>query len=65
MSGERYYVLFASAFRYETAPNIAHETIDKIRTLCGRKVSDAATFEPDSRDIEPDCNVCRKARRRL
>ena len=34
---ERYYVLYTSSFRYEVAPNISHETIDKVRTLCGRK----------------------------
>ena len=58
---ERYYVLFNSSFRYDAAPNISHETIDKVRTLCGRKVSDAATFEPDSNNLEPDCGSCRRA----
>lgn len=58
---ERYYVLFHSSFRYEAAPNISHETIDKVRTLCGRKVADAETFEPDSNDLEPDCISCRNA----
>lgn len=57
----RFYVLYRSSFRYETAPNISHETIDKIRTLCGRKVSDAETFEPDDNDLEPDCIICRKS----
>jgi hypothetical protein len=33
---ERFYVLFTSSFRYEAAPNISHETVDKQRTLCGR-----------------------------
>lgn len=33
----RYFVLYASSFRYESAPNISHETIDKVLTLCGRK----------------------------
>jgi hypothetical protein len=32
---ERFYVLFTSSFRYEAAPNISHETVDKQRTLCG------------------------------
>lgn len=29
---ERYYVLFRSSFRSEAAPNISHETVDKVRT---------------------------------
>jgi hypothetical protein len=58
---ERYYVLFTSSFRRESSPNISHETIDKVRTLCGRKVADAATFEPDSNNLEPDCRICAKA----
>lgn len=62
---ERFYVLFTSSFRYEAAPNISHETIDKQRTLCGRKVSAAATVEPDSNDLGPDCISCRKALAKL
>lgn len=62
---ERYYVVFNSSFRYDAAPCISHETIDKRRTLCGRNVDDAATFEPDSNDLDPDCNICRRASRRL
>ena len=31
-----------------------------IKTLCGRKVADAATVEPDSNDLDPDCNICRR-----
>lgn len=65
MATERYYVLFQSSFRYESAPNISHETVDKVRTLCGRKVADAETFEPDSNGLEADCNICRKSSRRL
>lgn len=42
----RYYVLFRSSFRYEAAPSLSHETINKVRTLCGRKVADAETLEP-------------------
>ena len=61
----RIYVLFRSSFRYEAALNISHETLDKVRTLCGRKVSDAETVEPDDNDLEADCNVCRKASLRL
>jgi hypothetical protein len=59
----RFYVLFTSSFRYEAAPHISHETVDKQRTLCGRKVSDAATFEPDSngrsgaRGVRQDTNL--------
>lgn len=54
----RTYVLFRSSFRYESAPNISHETIDGVKTLCGRKVADAETNEPDSNDLEPDCRTC-------
>ena len=62
---ERYYVLFRSSFRYESAPNISHETIDRVRTLCGRMVDSAATFEPDSNNLDPDCIKCRQALARL
>lgn len=65
MADLRYFVLFASSFRYESAPNISHETVDKVRTLCGRKVDDAATFDTDSNGLEADCNVCRKAAAKL
>jgi hypothetical protein len=62
---ERYYVVFSSSFRYDAAPCISHETVDQKRTLCGRNVDDAATLEPDSNDLEPDCAVCRRASIRL
>lgn len=62
---DRFYVLFASSFRYEQAPNISHETIDKVLTLCGRKVSDAATFEPDGNDLGPDCITCNRVLAKL
>ncbi len=65
MAVERYYVLFKSSFRYEAAPNISHETVDKVRTMCGRRVSDAEIFEPDSNNLEADCNICRKAAAKL
>jgi len=64
MAAERFYVLFTSSFRYDSSPNLSHETVDKVRTLCGRKVSDAATLEPDSNDLEPDCIVCRRVARK-
>lgn len=70
MSAVRYYVLFRSSFRYDAAPNISHETAattsdaPNARTFCGRKVADAATFEPDSNDLDPDCNVCRRIARK-
>lgn len=57
----RFYVLFDSSFRYENAPNISHETIDQVRTLCGRDVEKAATLEPDNNNLEPDCIACRRA----
>lgn len=54
----RAFVCFASAFAYESAPNITHMTLDGVRTACGRK--EWMTVEgwwPDG----PDCLVCRKA----
>lgn len=65
MSVMRYYVVFASSFRSDAAPCISHETIDKVRTLCGRKVDDASTLEPDSNNLEPDCGSCRRALAKL
>lgn len=64
-NGVRNYVLFYSAFRSERADNISHETIDRTYTLCRRLVSDAATFEPDTNGLEPDCISCRHVLRRL
>jgi hypothetical protein len=61
----RYYVLFRSSFAYESAPNIDHETIDKVKTLCGRNVADAETFEPDDNDLDPGCIVCRRKAQKL
>lgn len=61
----RFYVVFTSSFRSDTAPCISHETVDQHRTLCGRLVSSAATLEPDNNDLEPDCNVCRAAAMKL
>jgi len=57
----RTYVLFRSSFRNESAPNISHETVDGALTLCGRRVTDAATVEPDSNDLDPDCRICYRA----
>ncbi len=62
---ERWYCLFYSSFRFESAPNISHETIDKVRTLCGRRVADAETLESDDNNLEPDCASCRRALARL
>ncbi len=64
MARTRTYVLFASSFRYDAAPNISHETVDGVRTLCGRRVEDAATAEPDNHDLEPDCRTCSRVARR-
>lgn len=62
----RTYVLFNSSFRYDAAPNISHETIDGVRTFCGRLVANAATVEPDNCDLNPDCRICyRAAKRRI
>ncbi len=62
----RYYVLYRSSFRYESAPNISHETGSETseKTYCGRKVADAETFEPDDNDLDPDCIICRKVARK-
>jgi len=56
----RTYVCYNSAFRGDWAPCISHETLDGVKTLCGRLVADAATVEPDSNDLDPDCNTCRR-----
>ena len=61
MSQVRTYVLFNSSFRYEQAPNISHDTADGVKTFCGRSLSQAATVEPDSNDLDPDCLICRRA----
>ena len=45
----RTFVLFYSSFRRPGALNISHETIDGVRTLCGRLVADAETVEADER----------------
>lgn len=60
----RTYVCFFSAFRGDSAPCISHETIDGVKTLCGRLVSVACTVEPDNNNLEPDCIVCRRAAER-
>jgi hypothetical protein len=60
----RIYVLFNSSFRYESAPNISHETGDGVKTFCGRLVSEAAAVEPDNNDLDPDCIICRRVSRR-
>ncbi len=65
MRRERWYVVFSSSFRYDAAPCVSHETIDKVRTLCGRDVKTAATLESDTNDLDPDCAVCRRASARL
>jgi hypothetical protein len=62
---ERYYVVFCSSFRSDAAPCISHETVDKLRTLCGRRIDAAATFEPDSNNLDPDCISCKRALVRL
>lgn len=57
----RYFVVFASAFRGDSAECISHETNEHDeKTFCGRKVALASTFEPDDNDLEADCNTCRK-----
>ena len=61
----RTYVCFASAFRGDAAPCISHETVDGVKTLCGRRVSDAATVERDNQNHDPDCRVCYRAGNRL
>lgn len=67
MSDVRTFVLFHSSFRYESAPNISHEATDAKaeRTYCGRLLADAATVEPDTNDLEPDCRTCARKARKL
>ena len=56
------FILFNSSFRYDSAPNISHVTVNDVKTLCGRPTSSAATREPDERDdLAPDCRTCEKA----
>lgn len=51
---------FPSSFRHESAPNITHCTLDGVKTLCGRKVEDAATTEGWIH-WGPDCLKCKLA----
>jgi hypothetical protein len=61
----RHYVCFRSSFDGSSREGtISHETIDKVMTLCGRKVADAVTLESDSNDLGPCCLTCSKAARR-
>ena len=56
------FVLFASSFAYDAAPNISHVTDDGVRTACGLLVANAATVESDERDDwPPDCLRCRRS----
>jgi len=58
------FVLFVSSFRRPGAMNISHETVDRVKTLCGRRINKNAQVEPDDRDNwEPDCITCRKAKK--
>jgi len=61
VSETRTYVCFRSAFRGDACPCISHETGDGVRTYCGRLVADAATVEPDSNNLDPDCRTCYRA----
>lgn len=61
----RTYVCFTSTFRGDSTPCISHETVDGVKTLCGRLVATAATIEPDNNDLDPDCRVCYRASKRL
>lgn len=65
MNKTRTYVCFRSSFRGDWAPCISHETIDGVKTLCGRKVADAETVEPDNNNLDPDCRICYRAVKRL
>lgn len=58
---ERWYVVFRSSLRGDSASCISHETTDKVRTLCGRSVEVAETLESDTNNLEPDCISCRRA----
>jgi hypothetical protein len=61
----RYYYVFASSFGGDSTPCISHESIDRVKTLCGLLCADAATDEPDDNDLEADCARCRRASQRL
>lgn len=51
-------VCFASAFAYESAPNITHMTLDGEKTSCGRRgwITDEGWS-----NLGPDCLRCRIA----
>lgn len=51
-------VCFASAFAYESAPNITHMTLDGVKTACGR--TGWQTTEGWHHN-GPDCRTCWKA----
>jgi len=57
-------VLFASAFAYESAPNISHMTLDGEKTACGRRgwVTEEGWF---THNYGPDCNKCAVVWRKL
>lgn len=61
MTDQRAMVCFASSFRYETAPNISHATLDGERTLCGR--TGWETTDP-WHEHGPDCLRCARALKR-
>ena len=50
-------VCFESAFRYESAPNITHITLDGKRTACGRTTERCTTEGWHANG--PDCLRCR------
>lgn len=55
-------VTFRSSFRGDWCPCISHETLDRVRTLCGRDVAVAEEVaEETERDQDPDCITCRRA----
>jgi hypothetical protein len=55
-------VCFASAFAYESAPNITHMTLDGKKTACGRiDWQTSEGWHPNG----PDCRKCRIAWNKL
>lgn len=59
-------VTFRSSFRGDWCPCISHETLDRVRTLCGRDVAEAVEVaEETERDMDPDCRTCCKRLEKL
>ena len=57
-------VVFRSSFGGDACPCISHETIDRVKTLCGRLCDTAIEVVDDYNNIDPDCRICYRAVKR-